>query len=78
MAQSDILVVGGGMAGLAGALEAAEAGYTVTLIEKEPFLGGRVSRMYRFFPKLCPPNCGLELYFRRIKNNPRLTYYTQA
>ncbi len=66
------------MAGLAGALEAAEAGYTVTLIEKEPFLGGRVSRMYRFFPKLCPPNCGLELYFRRIKNNPRLTYYTQA
>jgi len=78
MTTADILVVGGGMAGLSAALEAAEAGRSAVLIEKEPFLGGRVSRMHQFFPKLCPPTCGLELYFRRIKNNPRVTYYTQA
>ena len=78
MAIPDILVVGGGMAGLSAALEAAEAGYDTFLVEKEPFLGGRVSRMHRFFPKLCPPTCGLELYFRRIKSNPRVKYFTQA
>lgn len=66
------------MAGLSAALEAAEAGRSAILIEKEPFLGGRVSRMHQFFPKLCPPTCGLELYFRRIKNNPLVTYFTQA
>ncbi|MCL5108561.1 MAG: CoB--CoM heterodisulfide reductase iron-sulfur subunit A family protein [Chloroflexi bacterium] len=78
MASADIVVVGGGMAGLSAALEAAECGYSVALLEKEPFLGGRVMRMHRFFPKLCPPTCGLELYFRRLKTNPRVQYYTQA
>ena len=78
MAKVDVLVVGGGMAGLSAALEAAEAGHSALLVEKEPFLGGRVARMHRFFPKLCPPNCGLELYFRRIKTNPNVTYFTQA
>ena len=76
--KADILVVGSGMAGMSAALEAAEAGYRVVLLEKEPFLGGRVARMHRFFPKLCPPACGLELYFRRIKTNPRISYFTQA
>ena len=78
IAKADILVVGSGMAGMSAALEAAEAGYHVVLLEKEPFLGGRVAHMHRFFPKLCPPACGLELYFRRIKTNPRISYYTQA
>lgn len=78
MTAADILVVGGGMAGLSAALEAAEAGHSVLLVEREPFLGGRVSRMHQFFPKLCPPTCGLELYFRRIKTNPRVKYFTQA
>jgi len=78
MTAADILVVGSGMAGLSATLEAAEAGYGVFLLEKEPFLGGRVARMHRFFPKLCPPICGLELYFRRIKNSPRVRFFTQA
>jgi quinone-modifying oxidoreductase subunit QmoA len=66
------------MAGMSAALEAAEAGQNVFLVEREPFLGGRVSRMHQFFPKLCPPSCGLELYFRRIKNSSRVTYFTQS
>ena len=36
-----VLVVGGGLAGLAAACEMAEAGLRVTLVEKRPFLGGR-------------------------------------
>jgi quinone-modifying oxidoreductase, subunit QmoA len=73
-----ILVVGGGIAGLSAALEAAEAGFPVVLVEKEPYLGGRVARMNKYFPKLCPPNCGLEINFRRLKNNPLIRLYTMA
>lgn len=73
-----ILVVGGGISGLTAAIEAAEAGCQVYLVEKEPYLGGRVARMNKYFPKLCPPTCGLEINFRRIKNNPRVRFFTMA
>ncbi len=73
-----ILVIGGGMAGMTTALEAAEAGVDVVLVEKETYLGGRVARTNQYFPKLCPPTCGLEINFRRIKNNPRITVLTRA
>ncbi len=73
-----ILVVGGGITGLSAALEAAEAGFPVYLVEKEASLGGRVARVHKYFPKLCPPNCGLEINFRRLKNNPLIHFYTLA
>ncbi len=73
-----VLVIGGGIAGLTSALEAAEAGCNVILIEKSPFLGGRVTRTYRYFPKLCPPNCGLEINYKRLKNNPKIKVLTSA
>ena len=73
-----ILVVGGGIAGITAALEAAEVGHDVVLVERNSYLGGRVAQMFRYFPKLCPPSCGLEINFRRIKTNPRLTVLTGA
>jgi quinone-modifying oxidoreductase subunit QmoA len=73
-----ILVLGGGIAGLTSAIEAAEAGCRVVLVERSAFLGGRVARMHQYFPKLCPPACGLEINFKRIKNNPRITVLTLA
>jgi len=76
--QNTILVVGGGISGMTSAIEAAEVGYDVVLIEQSPCLGGRVSRMNRYFPKLCAPDCGLEINFRRIKLNPRVKIITQA
>jgi len=75
---SKILVVGGGMSGLTAALEAAESGAQVIITEKQPYLGGRVAQLHRYFPKLCPPTCGLEIQFRRIRENPRITFYTMA
>ncbi|MBM4287332.1 MAG: CoB--CoM heterodisulfide reductase iron-sulfur subunit A family protein [Deltaproteobacteria bacterium] len=71
-----ILVIGGGMSGLTAALEAAESGAQVVLVEKTPYLGGRVAQLNKYFPKLCPPTCGLEINFKRIKNNPDITFYT--
>ncbi|MGD8758440.1 MAG: FAD-dependent oxidoreductase, partial [Deltaproteobacteria bacterium] len=73
-----ILVVGGGISGLTAALEAAEVGYEVFLVEKNPSLGGRVAQLKHYFPKLCPPTCGLEINFRRIKENPKIHYFTLA
>jgi len=73
-----ILVVGGGISGMTAALEAAETGKQVVLVEKRPYLGGRVSQLYRYFPKLCHPTCGLEINQRRAKMNPNLTIMTMA
>lgn len=73
-----ILVVGGGVSGLTAALEAAETGKQVVLVEKRPFVGGRVTQLYKYFPKLCFPTCGLEINQRRAKMNPNLTILTMA
>jgi len=73
-----ILVVGGGISGMTAALEAAECGKSVVLVEKNPSLGGRVSQLYRYFPKLCHPTCGLEINLRRLKANPRVRVLTMA
>ena len=74
----DALVIGAGIAGLSAALELAETGFSVALIEKEPFIGGRVARMNKYFPKMCPPTCGLEINIKRIKENEKLKLYTLA
>jgi quinone-modifying oxidoreductase subunit QmoA len=73
-----ILVIGGGVAGMTAAVEAAEVGYSVVLVEKDAFLGGRVVRSHKYFPKMCPPTCGFEINVRRIRNNPRITVHTLA
>ena len=75
---TDILVIGGGISGLTAAIEAAETGYNVILVEKNPYLGGRVTQLTRYFPKLCPPYCGLEILFKRLQNCKNLKYLTMA
>ena len=77
MSQS-ILVIGGGFSGITAALEAAEIGHEVYLVEKGPYLGGRVMQLNKYFPKLCPPSCGLEIQFQRIKKNPKVKCLTLA
>ncbi len=73
-----ILVVGGGISGMTAALEAAECGKDVVLVEKNASLGGRVSQLYKYFPKLCHPTCGLEINLRRLKANKRIRVLTLA
>jgi len=73
-----ILVVGGGISGMTSALEAAECGKQVVLVEKSPTLGGRTALLYRYFPKLCHPACGLEINLRRLKGNRKVRVLTLA
>lgn len=78
MINKSILVVGGGISGLTAAIEAAEVGFQVYIVEKNPYLGGKVAQINQYFPKLCPPNCGLEINFKRIRGNPDIKYFTMA
>jgi quinone-modifying oxidoreductase subunit QmoA len=73
-----VLVVGGGISGLTAALEAAEVGTDVFLVERNPYLGGRVAQLNHYFPKLCPPSCGLEINYQRIKKNRGIRVYTMT
>ncbi|MDD5175825.1 MAG: FAD-dependent oxidoreductase [Sterolibacterium sp.] len=73
-----ILVVGGGISGMTAALEAAECGKQVILVERSPTLGGRTALLYRYFPKMCHPTCGLEINLRRLKGNRHLRVLTMT
>jgi len=46
------LVVGGGIAGIQAALEIADAGFKVYLVEREPSIGGNMARLDKTFPTL--------------------------
>src|SRR5271169_220843 len=48
------------------ALEAAECGKQVILAERNASLGGRTALLYRYFPKMCHPICGLEINLRLL------------
>ena len=47
-----VLVVGGGIAGIQAALDAADAGYKVYLVEREPAIGGHMAQLDKTFPTL--------------------------
>jgi len=76
--QAEALVVGGGIAGMTAAIEIAELGKKVILVECNPSLGGRVITANQYFPKLCPPTCGMEINLKRIRLNPNVRILTLA
>ena len=45
-----VMVVGGGITGLQSALDLAETGYYVYLVEKTPAIGGAMAQLYKTFP----------------------------
>ena len=46
------LVIGGGIAGIQTALDIAEAGFEVDIVEKQPTIGGRMAQLDKTFPTL--------------------------
>ena len=65
------------ISGLTAALETAETGKQVVLVGSAR-CWGRVTQLYKYFPKLCFPTCGLEINQRRAKMNPNLKIITMA
>jgi heterodisulfide reductase subunit A len=55
--QVDALVVGGGIAGMQSALDLADQGYQVALVEKEASIGGKMIALSKVFPTLDCCSC---------------------
>lgn len=51
------LVIGGGIAGIQAALDIADAGFPVYLVEREPSVGGRMAQLDKTFPTLDCSSC---------------------
>ncbi len=77
-----ILVIGGGITGLSAALDAAKAGYAVTIVEKEAQLGGAALNWRSQLPtadpydKLIPPVVDAKI--RAVQSNPKITVKTNT
>jgi len=71
---SDVLVVGGGIAGISAALEGAAAGYRIHLVEKSSQLGGYAGRIHR-----TPYNkIDLSARIQEVMEHPRVEVYLET
>lgn len=50
MASNEVLIIGGGIAGMQAALDLAEMGIRVHLVEKNPSIGGKMAMLDKTFP----------------------------
>jgi len=72
------LVIGGGIAGIQTALDIADAGYKVDIVEKEPSIGGRMSQLDKTFPTLDCSSCILTPKMVEVAQHPNITIYTYS
>ncbi len=78
----DILVVGGGIAGLTAAREGAEAGYTIHLVEKRKIPGGYAGRLYKLSPEGAGRNTlsepDIQELVREVQENPNINLHLET
>jgi heterodisulfide reductase subunit A len=77
-AEQHALVVGGGVAGLRVAWDIARQGIRVTLIEKSPFLGGRMAQLESMFPTGETARQALHDLIEKVLAHPQITVHTCA
>lgn len=72
----NVLVVGGGIAGIHAALTLANAGKRVYLVEKEPTIGGHMAKFDKTFPTLDCAACILTPKMTAVKSHRNITLWT--
>jgi heterodisulfide reductase subunit A len=72
------VVVGGGVAGMAAALDLADAGFPTYVVERSDHLGGRVADLNRVFPTLESVSDILEPLIERVQSHPNMTVLLNA
>ena len=72
------LVIGGGIAGIQTALDIAEAGYPVDIVEKEPTIGGKMTQIDKTFPTLDCSSCILTPKMVECAQNDKITIYSYS
>ncbi len=74
----DGLVIGGGIAGLQSALDLAEQGYTVAVIEKDTSIGGKMIRLSKVFPTLDCASCITTPKMAAAAHHERISIFTDC
>ncbi len=72
------LVIGGGIAGIQAALDIANGGKKVVLVEKEPSIGGHMAQLSETFPTLDCSQCILTPRMVEAATHPNITLHTYA
>jgi heterodisulfide reductase subunit A len=72
------LIIGGGLAGMVAALDIADAGFPVTLVEQNDRLGGRVADLNRTYPTLEPVKELLGPLIERVQSHPNVTVLLES
>ncbi len=73
-----VLVIGGGIAGITSALQLSKSGYDVTLVERNPSIGGHMAQLSKTYPTLdCSP-CILAPKSADVSISPNITLITSA
>lgn len=72
------LVIGGGIAGIQTALDIAEAGYKVDIVEKKPTIGGKMAQLDKTFPTLDCAACILTPKMVEAAQHENITLYTYS
>lgn len=74
----DTLIVGGGIAGIQAALEIADAGHHVYLVERQPSIGGHMAQFDKTFPTLDCAACILTPKMVSVGNHKNITLLTYS
>ena len=74
----DVLVIGGGVAGITAALDLADAGLHVYLVERRPTIGGYMALLTDVFPTNDCSICVLGPKMSEVFNHPNITLFTYA
>ncbi len=72
------MVIGGGIAGIQAALDIADSGYEVVMVEREPTIGGRMAQLDKTFPTLDCSSCILTPKMVEVAQDPRIRLLTYA
>lgn len=72
------LVIGGGVAGIQAALDIADAGYPVVLVERDPSIGGKMAGLSETFPTLDCSQCILTPRMVDVAQHPNITLHTYS
>lgn len=72
------LVIGGGIAGIQTALDIANMGHEVVMVEKEPSIGGRMAQLDKTFPTIDCSACILSPRMVDVAQHPNITLYSYS
>ncbi len=76
--KASVLVVGAGITGIQAALDIADAGYKVYLVEKEPSIGGHMAQLDKTFPTLDCSSCILTPKMSLVGQHPNIELLTYS